>query len=686
MAKRKKSLKKSQSKKNAHGALVIVESPAKCRTIEKILGKGFEVKASMGHVIDLPKSKMAVDPENNFEPKYIVLPAKRKILTGLRKAYEKRKELYLACDPDREGEAIAWHLGRELTKNSDQKAFRVRFNEITPNAIREAFENKSSIDMKLVSAQQARRVLDRIVGYSLSPLLWQKVAKGLSAGRVQSVALRIIIDREKQIRAFTAQEYWTLEADLHKQGSRQIFTAIFDKKQNKKIEIKTEAEARYLSDNIKPLPFSVKEVRHVQKRRNPQAPFTTSKIQQEAYNRLHFHPTKTMRIAQSLYEGVDLGSGETVGLITYMRTDSTNVSKTAIEEVRKFIDKQIGGSYLPPIPNTYKVKKSAQMAHEAIRPTSVYREPHQIQHLLTKEQVDLYELIWQKFVASQMKPALLEQGTIFINAGEYSFKATGSRVIFPGFLRVWASEEKDPKSSLPDVKQGDHLVLERMREEQHFTKPPPRFTDASLVKVLEEEGVGRPSTYAPIITTLVARTYVDRNGGALMPTELGFVVVELLVQYFPKLMDVKFTARMESDLDEIEEGDRIWTDVLKEFYDGFSKNLKIAQEAMRAVKKYEEKTDEICDLCQKPMVVKWGRRGRFMSCSTFPDCRFSKSIPTSFTCPQCQKGRLVARKARSGRGRKFYGCTEYPECNFIANKLPTPESAPKSATQNPTDQ
>ena len=674
---KKKAVKAGGAEEPHRGALVIVESPAKCRTIEKILGKKFSVMASMGHVIDLPKSKMGIDVDNNFEPQYVVLAAKRKTLTNLKKVLKDKSDLYLACDPDREGEAISWHLMNALA--GKKKVFRVRFNEITKKAIEEAFAHPTEIDMNLVGAQQARRVLDRIVGYSLSPLLWKKVAKGLSAGRVQSVALRLVVDRERLIKAFVPQEYWSLDADLAKKGQSETFTAQLEKKKGEKLEIIDSATAAKIAAEIRKQSFEVADVKGAMKKRHPQAPFTTSKLQQEAYNRLRFQPTRTMRIAQGLYEGVDLGDGETVGMITYMRTDSVNVSSGAMSEVRGYIPKRFGAEFLPETPNIYKSKKAAQEAHEAIRPTAVARDPESVKAILSEEQFALYELIWSRFVSSQMKPAEIRQTTAQITAGDYEFRATGSRIEFMGFLKAYREDEDDDSRSLPALEKGEALDLKKLGENQHFTKPPARFTDASLVKVLEEEGIGRPSTYAPIIGTLVERNYVERQGGALIPTELGFLVVDLLIQYFPNLMDVQFTAHMEEELDEIEDGKREWHDVLKEFYGDFSGLLVKAQDSMKTVKKVEEKSDEICDTCKGPMVVKWGRRGKFLSCSRFPECKFSKSIPTSFKCPQCPDGMLVARRARSGRGRTFYGCSKYPACNYIANKLPAAEANNQTA-------
>jgi len=650
--------------------LVIVESPAKCKTIHKYLGPNFEVAASMGHVIDLPKSQMGIDIENNFEPKYIVVKDRKKILGELKKKAKDKKEIYLACDPDREGEAISFHLKNEL--GDGKKVSRVVFNEITKEAVQEAFKHPSGIDINLVNAQQARRVLDRLVGYNLSPLLWQKVGRGLSAGRVQSVALRLIVDQERKIKAFVSEEYWSLEAQLKKiKGNFPSFIAKLEKIEDKKAEVKDRETADEILHKIKQRSFVVKEVSHQKKKRNPSAPFTTSKLQQSAYNQLRFPASKTMRTAQMLYEGVELGPEGSVGLITYMRTDSVRISDMALKETRSLILKDFGKSYLPATPNVYKAKKQAQEAHEAIRPTSVFRRPKDIEKYLTPDQYKLYSLIWEQTVASQMMPALIFQGTAEILAGEYLFKSTGSRVEFMGFLVVEGrSEEQD--NPLPPLEAGEPLNLVKLENHQHFTKPPARFTDASIVKALEEQGIGRPSTYAPIIMTLTMRDYIRREGGSLVPTELGMLVTDLLVKYFSKLMDLKFTATMEDELDLIEEGKAEWVDVVREFYGVFSGQLEVAKSTMHVVKKQNEPTNEVCDKCGKPMVIKWGRRGRFMSCSDWPACKNAKSISTEVNCPQCGKGKLVERRARSGRGRKFYGCTTYPACHYIVNKLPSP--------------
>lgn len=649
-------------------ALVIVESPAKCKTIHKYLGPDYAVAASMGHIIDLPKSKMGIDLKNNFEPQYIVVKERKKTLSELKSLAKDKKELYLACDPDREGEAISWHLQNELGKG--KKVARVVFNEITKDAVKEAFKHPTQIDMNLVGAQQARRVLDRLVGYSLSPLLWQKVGRGLSAGRVQTVALRLIVDRERQIQAFIPEEYWTVEASLKKQkGDGHPFTAKLEKIGENKAEIKTQKQADEIVASVKNLPFVVQEIKKQSKKRNPSAPFTTSKLQQAAYNRFHFPASKTMKIAQGLYEGVEIGTEGSVGLITYMRTDSVRIADSALKETRDFILKEYGKTYLPAEPNVYKSKKQAQGAHEAIRPTSVKRHPKDMAAYLTPDQLKLYTLIWNQAVSSQMTPAVIAQETALIAAGRWIFKATGSRVEFAGFLALQERSEEDD-SPLPELAVKEILELLKLEPFQHFTKPPARYTDASLVKALEENGIGRPSTYAPTIFTLTDRDYVRREGGSLVPTELGILVVDLLLKYFSKVLDYEFTAGLEEELDRIEEGKAKWAGVIKNFYALFSGQVDLAKSQMQTVKREAEPTDEICDKCGKPMVIKWGRRGRFMSCSAWPECKNAKSISTGVACPQCGKGKLVQRRAKSGRGRPFYGCTEYPSCNYIANKLP----------------
>lgn len=675
---------KVKAKEGAGGkSLVIVESPAKCKTIQKYLGPDYELAASMGHVIDLPRSQMGIDVEHGFEPRYIVVKDRKKTLADLKKRAKDKDNIYLACDPDREGEAISWHLLQELGKG--KQVARVVFNEITKEAVREAFKHPGQINMNLVGAQQARRVLDRLVGYSLSPLLWQKVGRGLSAGRVQSVALRIIVDREREIRAFKPEEYWSVEADLRQRGGDDtVFTAKLDRIGPDKAELKNAATARGIVEACRGGAYKVADLKRLEKHRHAAAPLTTSKLQQAAYNQLRFPASKTMKVAQTLYEGVDLGMEGSVGLITYMRTDSVRMSDQAVREIREYILKTYGAAYLPEKPNTYKSKKQAQEAHEAIRPTGVARRPEDIQGYLTPDQYKLYRLIWTQAVASQMTDAILSQETAEISAAHYTFKATGSRVIFVGYFAA-AGREEEKDNPLPPLKPGEVLDLVELRPEQHFTKPPARFTDASLVKALEERGIGRPSTYAPIIQTLTARDYIRRDGGALVPTELGFTVTDLLVGHFEKVMDFEFTAHMEGDLDRVEDGELTWVDVVRDFYGVFKGQVDLAKDRMASVKRQSQPTDEICAACGKPMVIKWGRRGRFLSCSGWPECRAARSISTEFPCPTCGLGKLVERRARSGRGRAFFGCTRYPECTHISNKLPQPPQAAAEGAPGPGD-
>ena len=665
-------------------ALVIVESPAKCKTIHKYLGPNYEVTASMGHVIDLPKSKMGIDVENDFEPKYIVVKDRKKTLSELKKKAKGKKRLYLACDPDREGEAISWHLKTALGEGKE--VYRVVFNEITKEAVQNAFKTPHDINMSLVGAQQARRVLDRLVGYNLSPLLWQKVGRGLSAGRVQSVALRLIVDQERRIRAFKAEEYWTLEAELSKEkGDTRVFKATLDKIGDKKAELHDKSQADGILTELKGAPFVVSDVKKQKKKRNPSAPFTTSKLQQAAYNRFRFPASKTMKIAQTLYEGVEIGDEGSVGLITYMRTDSVRISDSALAETRQFIKTVYGKDYLPEQPNVYKAKKAAQEAHEAIRPSSVSRVPKDVEHFLSPDQYKLYSMIWEQLVASQMTPALIAQETAEIRAGRFTFRATGSRVDFAGFLAV-SGRDEEQDNPLPELVAAERLALHKLDGHQHFTKPPARFTDASLVKAMEERGIGRPSTYAPIIATLTGRDYVRREGGSLVPTELGMLVTDILVKHFSKVLDFDFTANLEEKLDLIEDGSVEWVAVVREFYSVFAQQLELAKDQIQTVKKVHESTNEICELCGKPMVIKWGRRGRFMSCSGWPECKNAKSISTEILCPQCKTGKLVQRKAKSGHGRPFYGCTTYPACTFITNRLPSKETEDRGQRTEGTEE
>jgi DNA topoisomerase-1 len=711
VVKAKKSSKKKSSPAASSGAqnLVIVESPAKAKTINKFLGKDYQVEASMGHVRDLPKSRMGVDLENDFTPEYIISPKNKKTARHLKESAEGKKSIFLATDPDREGEAISWHL-EHIFRESDKdvQISRVEFHEITKEAVLRAFGQSRGIAIDLVNSQQARRIMDRIVGYGLSPLLWKKVGKGLSAGRVQSVALRFIVDREREIRKFVPQEYWSLGAKLSPaegENREKLFLSRLDRIGTEKPEIKTAEENEKLKQEISQLPFTVSKIDKTEKRRKPQAPYTTSKLQQEAYTRLGYSSVNTMRMAQRLYEGVELGSEGSVGLITYMRTDSVNVAASSQAEAVKFVQEKFGGDYLPKEPPVYKSRKGAQEAHEAIRPTSVYRTPESVRQYLEEDVFRVYELIWQKFLASQMVPAVDEVTSISILAGDPSsqggkfwFKTTGTRNVFPGFTAAFAEIKADKEASkeaeeeeegenlgdMPDLQVGQKLQLHELIGEQHFTKPPARFNDASLVRLLEEKGIGRPSTYAPTISTILGRDYCERKGGALMPTELGEIVVDLLVEHFPKVLESEFTAQMEEELDEIEEGKLEWKKVIRDFYGPFSQLLEKAKEEMKDFKREAIPTEHKCNLCGKQLMIKFGRFGQFMACSGFPECRFTRSLPTGHFCPEpgCG-GELVKRKAK-GR-RAFYGCSNYPKCTYIVNALPQKqdEAAPPNGEAQP---
>lgn len=646
--------------------LVIVESPTKSKTITKFLGKDFTALSSMGHVVDLPKSEMGVDIENGFKPRYVVIAKRRKILSELKNGAKGKSEIYLAMDPDREGEAIAFHLKRHL-EDISPNIYRVKFHEITERAVKEAFKKPHELDMNMVNAQQARRILDRVLGYSLSPLLWKKVGSGLSAGRVQSVALRLIVERERKIKAFTAQEYWELEATLRKDDLKQ-FKAKLVFVDGKKPEMKTSEEVEGLKNGLKSEKFTVKKIKETKKKRQPSAPYTTSKLQQDAFNKLRFSASRTMKIAQELYEGLELGEKEAAGLITYMRTDSVNISKDAQATARDYIINKFGKKYYPQVPHKYKSKKSAQEAHEAVRPTLPLREPSNVKKHLSSNQFKLYELIWNRFISSQMEVALNLTTSVDIEAGNCIFRTVDTKVLFDGFMILYKQEEKKEGSSLPHLTLNEILHLIGLESSQHFTSPPPRYSDASLVKALEEKGIGRPSTYAPIIWTIIMRNYVRREKGYLHPTELGTVVIQLLVKHFPKILDAKFTAYLEEELDEVEEGKMNWVKVLQDFYAPFKIAHEKAVKDMANLKKKDIPTDQICELCGKPMVIKWGRRGKFLSCSQFPKCKFSKSITTGIKCPQqdCE-GELVERRSRKGA---FYGCTKFPKCRYITNTLP----------------
>src|SRR6267378_3137490 len=682
--------------------LVIVESPAKAKTIQKYLGKGFTVEASLGHVKDLPKSTLGVDTDNEFDTEYIVIPGKEKVLIKLKKLAESADHIYLAPDPDREGEAIAAHLADELGTNGDKKKKktkkekqekglriqRVTFNEITQRAVREAFEHPRQIDQNLVDAQQARRVLDRLVGYQVSPLLWDKVRRGLSAGRVQTVALRLIVEREREIKAFEKKEYWTIDANLAA-AKPPAFDARFLGKGEEKIEVTNGEQAEQIRLALEKADWVVRSAEKKERRRNATPPFTTSKLQQDSSRKLRFSVKRTMMIAQRLYEGVELGDEGLVGLITYMRTDSTRVSTEAITEVREYITSEYGANYLPASPNTYKEKKEAQAAHEAIRPTSAVRHPDQVKQYLQEDEFKVYKLIWQRFVASQMNPAVFDQTSVDINAKSGSdvfwFRVTGSVMKFDGFLKVYEEskdskdeEDEELKHKLPPLEAGQKLTLKSLLPEQHFTEPPPRFNEASLVKELEERGIGRPSTYATILSTIQERMYAQKVGGKFTPTEIGLVVTDLLVENFKDIFDFQYTARLEEELDEIEEGKQTGNDALTEFYQKFSKDLRYAEKHMENIKRMEKPTDEKCELCGAPLVIKWGKHGSFYACSTYdkenPDtCKFTKENPINLPdldtaevqettqeeyCENC--GRVMVLKR--GRFGQFMACTGYPDC------------------------
>jgi len=644
--------------------LVIVESPTKAKTISRILGKNFKVVSTMGHIIDLPQKKLGVDVLNKFEPEYTVLSGRKKVLTDLKKDAKGKEKVYLATDPDREGEAIGWHLKERIFKK--QKVLRVVFHEITPAAVEAAFKHPREFDGNMVEAQVGRRVLDRLVGYFLSPLLWRKIARGLSAGRVQSVALRLIADRERDIQKFVPQEYWEVEAELAKKGRDSSFKAKLQKISDKAAQIKNKADADTIFEEVSKQQLKVAGIKKQEKNRFPDAPFITSTMQQEGFNKLRYNAHKTMLLAQQLYEGIDIGEENPVGLITYMRTDSTRVAPEAITEVRSLIKNKFGAPYLPEKPNVYKVKKLAQEAHEAIRPSLITHSPDSLEKYLTPEQFKLYELIYRRFLASQMTPARSLGTSVDISAGKYLFSATGSVIIFDGFNAAYEKTDEDKdKNNIPELSVDEILELLKLLPSQHFTKPPARFSDSSLIKALEEEGIGRPSTYAPIIYTLLVRDYVRRIRGYLQPSELGFKVCDMLVEFFPKIMDVKFTALLEEELDQVEEGKIKRMKVLEDFYAPFKESLDYAQ---ANIKKEVVTTDQICDKCGKPMIIKWGRRGKFLSCSDFPACKNSKSITSGVKCPgEGCGGELIERRSKRGF---FYGCSNFPKCTFTSKALP----------------
>ncbi|MCH7651823.1 MAG: type I DNA topoisomerase [Nitrospinae bacterium] len=711
-------------------SLLIVESPTKVDTLKKIVGKGFVIKATVGHLKDLPKKKLGVDIENDFKPDYITIRGKGKILAELKAAARKADDIYLAPDPDREGEAIAFHIANEMKKLTKGKIYRVMFNELTKKAVTEAIKNPTELNTNKVNAQQARRILDRLVGYKISPILWKKVHRGLSAGRVQSVALKMVCDREKEIQDFKQEEYWTITADL--KGSQEPeFQAKLFKLDQEKMEVTQEEQALEIVQAVEGGEWILEGITKKERKRNPVAPFITSTLQQEASRKLNFSPKKTMMLAQRLYEGLTVEGKGTVGLITYMRTDSTRLADEAIGNLRDFILDKFGKEYIPAKPNTYKVKKSAQEAHEAIRPTDFSIEPKPLKDKIEKDLYRLYELIWLRAVSSQMVPAILDTTQFDIRSGKYLFRANGSVIKFMGCLQVYveATDEDSGASArddkiLPDLPKGEKLQLQKILPEQHFTQPPPRFTEALLVKALEEKGVGRPSTYASIISVIKDRDYVRSEEKRLAPTELGTLVFELLMENFPGIMTEEFTAHMEDQLDLIEEGKIEWVETLKTFYVPFEKDLAEAEKKMRDIKSEVEETDEVCEKCGQPMIIKWGRFGKFMACSgypeckntkevggkdedpdavkaegncdkcnspliikvgrfgkfiacsAYPDCKFTKPISLGVSCPETDcKGYVSTR--RSKKGRTFYGCSEYPNCTFTSWDKPIAESCPE---------
>ncbi len=719
--------------------LVIVESPAKAKTINKFLGKKFKVVASMGHVRDLPKSKLGVDIENNFEPHYITIRSRSKILKELKRLAGGVDNIYLAPDPDREGEAISWHLHHELN-NKNKKVYRITFNEITKHAVVQSIENPMEIDQNMVDAQQARRILDRIVGYSLSPLLWKKVRKGLSAGRVQSVAVRLVVNREREIEAFNPKEYWKIEVDLETEEKKK-FTALVLHKDGKKFEVHTEDESKTVVDVLETADYKIVKIEKKEQKRNPAPPFITSKLQQEAANKLHFTGKKTMMVAQQLYEGLEIGDEGPVGLITYMRTDSVRVSGEAQTQVRELITSEYGGEYVPAKPPKYKSKRQVQDAHEAIRPTYIFadKSPDALKKFLSPDQFKLYRLIWQRFLASQMNPARFDATSVDIQADRYTLRAGGSIMKFKGFMMIYTETEEtngkevEPEGDrlLPPLEEGHPLNKLEVRPEQKFTQPPPRYNDATLVKALEENNIGRPSTYAPIISTILTRTYIERLNGRFMPAEIGIIINDLLVENFPDIMDIEFTAQMESGLDDIESGKVAWVEVLKKFYKSFKQEMDKAQVDMHDIKsEVEVELEQICEKCGAKLTVKWGKHGKFIACSNYPTCHNTKAMGTDdegkivvkaeetieekcekcgsvlqikysrfgkfMACskyPECKYTKSINKEVgvgcpldgcdgqvierRSKRGRMFFGCSKYPKCNFVSWDRPVAEKCPQ---------
>ncbi|MBI4667432.1 MAG: type I DNA topoisomerase [Nitrospinae bacterium] len=676
--------------------LLVVESPAKAATLKRYLGKDFNVMASMGHIKNLPKSKLGVDIVNGYKPEFVTIKGKASVLKDLKSAAKSAEIIYLAPDPDREGEAIAAHLAEEIS-GKGKKIYRVLFNEITKKAVTEAIKNVGEINLNKVNAQMARRILDRLMGYKLSPLLWEKVRKGLSAGRVQSVAMRILVEREKEVRAFVPQEYWTIDGVVEG-SSPPPFEVKLAQFKGEKIEIGSGEDAAKIGAAIRAAELVIKKIEKKERKRNPYAPFITSTLQQEASRKLRYNARRTMSVAQRLYEGLDVGEEGPVGLITYMRTDSTRVSAEAITDVRGFIEKEFGGQYMPASPNVYKTGKSAQDAHEAIRPTSVERTPEKMKKHLSKEDLAIYELIWKRFVASQMAQAVFDVTSVDITAGEYTMRATGSIMKFAGFLKVYEETKENADESaddsdkrLPaDLAEGQRLKLAELKENQHFTQPPPRYTEASLIRELEERGIGRPSTYAGIVGVIQEREYCQAEDRKLIPSELGILVTDLLVENFPDIINVEFTAQMENELDQVEDGQKNWTLALDDFYKPFEADLNKAREQMRNVKAEAEVTEFVCDNCGKPMVIKFGRFGKFLACSGYPECKTTKKLdasgipmekkeappdePTDLKCEKCGSPMVI----KTGRFGRYMACSRYPECKTtkqigIGIKCPKPD-------------
>ncbi|KEI17587.1 DNA topoisomerase I [Clostridium novyi B str. ATCC 27606] len=655
--------------------LVIVESPAKAKTIGKYLGKNYVVTASMGHVRDLPKSQLGVDIDNNYNPRYITIRGKGELLSTLRKQAKKSDKVFLATDPDREGEAISWHLAEALKIDEDAQC-RIEFNEITKNAIKAAIKNPRKLNLNLVDAQQARRVLDRLVGYKISPILWRKIKWGLSAGRVQSVALKMICDREDEISKFEPKEYWTIECQLRKQQSQKTFMVKLASKNNKKIDINNEKESIEIIEELKKGDYIVDNIKESTKNKKPLPPFTTSTFQQDSYRKLNFSTKKSMSVAQQLYEGIDIKGKGTIGLITYMRTDSVRISEEAQNNARNFIKERFGKEYIPSEIRNFKGKKNIQDAHEAIRPTYIELTPDSIKDNLRPEQYKVYNLIWKRFMASQMADCIMNTISIKIKNGDYILKASGLNVKFDGFKKVYEYEEDEDSLKFPDLEHKEVLIEKKVDGKQHFTQPPARFSEATLVKTLEENGIGRPSTYAPIVSTLLDRKYIEREKKTLLPTELGFIVNNIVSEYFKQIVDVEFTAEMESKLDNIEEGKEKWKNVVDEFYSPLIECIEIAEKEIAKITIEDKVTDVKCDKCGRNMVIKHGRFGDFLACPGYPECKNTKPIVEEIDvpCPLCG-GKILVRKSK--KGRRFYGCSNYPECKFVSWSEPVKEKCPK---------